>query len=232
MKHKLFYAVVVTLTAMTVIMYIKAFNVLSVYAAANGKIDNELVLIDAGHGGFDPGAVADDGTQEKDINLEIALILYDIFRANGHSVKLVRNCDTAVGADSNGNFNKKNDLKYRLESANRCTTLISIHQNAYSDTSQHGSQVFYGPQNDSSEILAEYIKASLLENADGENKREIKCGTDSIYMLYNTVVPAVLVECGFITNDEELMKLTDSEYQKKLAYAIYAGYCDYLNYGS
>ncbi len=193
----------------------------------------QVIVIDAGHGDFDPGKVASDGTNEKDINLSIALKLYELFRSNGYATVLTRNSDlTLANGDAKSiSERKKTDTHNRTKLADSFSdsVLISIHQNSFSDSSQHGTQAFFGTLNEDSERLAETIVSSVVKNLQPDNKRPLKKGTSSIYILVNTKAPTVLVECGFMTNGEELSKLKDEEYQKKLAYAIYLGYLDYLS---
>ncbi|MEG0833701.1 MAG: N-acetylmuramoyl-L-alanine amidase [Oscillospiraceae bacterium] len=190
-----------------------------------------VVVIDAGHGDFDPGAVASDKTLEKDINLAIALKLRDIFSLNGYDVIMTRDNDiTLADKDAASTVErKKTDTHNRTKLADSFNdaVLISIHQNTFSDTSQHGTQVFYGMLNDSSRVLATCIMESVVDKIQINNKRQIKEGTSSIYILKSTKAPTVLVECGFMTNKKELEKLKNNEYQKQLAFCIYQGYKNY-----
>lgn len=194
----------------------------------------QVIVIDAGHGDFDPGKVASDGTREKDINLSIALKLYDIFTANGYTAVLTRSDDTTLADKSATSVStkKKTDTHNRVKYADSFTdsVLISIHQNSYTESSSHGTQLFYGTKNDESKLLAEAIMGSVVDKIQPENTRPLKEGTSSIYILVNTKAPTVLVECGFMTNSEELKKLKDEEYQRRMAFSIFLGYLDYKAY--
>lgn len=190
-----------------------------------------VIVIDAGHGDFDPGASGRDGTKEKDLNLQIALILADIFRANGHPVVMTRTDDTTLTGKGPSKLEgrKRNDTQNRAFLADSFddAVMISIHQNTYTDSSQHGTQVFYGQKNEKSEMLAEAIRLQVVQNTQPDNERECKLGYNTIYILRTVENPIVMVECGFITNSEELAQLKDNAYQTQLAYSIYLGFCDY-----
>ncbi len=182
------------------------------------------VIVDAGHGGEDGGAVAADDTLEKGINLQIALTLEKILKLYGFDVIMTRTTDIMT-CDANLETirsKKISDIRNRLQiiRENENSVFVSIHQNKFSDPSQKGTQVFYSPKNENSKILANTIQQTVVENLQPQNKRVIKkCGTD-IYLLYHAEVPAVLVECGFISNFDELMLLKSEDYQMKLATLI------------
>ncbi|MEA5051351.1 MAG: N-acetylmuramoyl-L-alanine amidase [Oscillospiraceae bacterium] len=201
-------------------------------AAEKPYYDETVIVLDAGHGDFDPGAVAADGTEEKGINLAVTLQLYDLFRANGFAVVLTRSGDrTMADADAAGTAaRKRTDTHNRAALAESFSdaVLISIHQNSYADTAQHGTQMFYGTLDARSPRLAGALMDSVTARLQPENVRPLKKGTDSIYILTHTHAPTVLVECGFMTNREELALLKDEGYRRKLACAIFLGYLDYL----
>ncbi len=204
------------------------------YASVQARVEaKRVIVIDAGHGDFDPGAVVD-GQDEKELNLAIALALRDYFEAGGYVVVMTRTDDTTLaksGPDTSSSL-KTADTRNRsiLADSIADAVMISIHQNAFSDRSQHGTQVFYGTKSPKSEAIAESIQQAVHSHLQPENQREIKRGTDSIYILVHTQAPTVLVECGFMTNAEELAKLSDPEYQKKIAYCIYLGYLEFESY--
>lgn len=199
---------------------------------ALGATDEPVIIIDAGHGDFDPGAIARDGTEEKALNLAISLELRDIFASNGYAVVMTRTDDKtlAFNGPSEATSAKRSDTqnRARLAGSFQNAVMLSIHQNAFADRTQHGTQVFYGTKDERSELLAETIAASVRSALQPDNKRECKRGTDSIYILTHTEAPIVLVECGFMTNETELASLKDGEYRQRLAYCIYNGYRDYL----
>lgn len=198
------------------------------FAVFSTKKEKKVIVIDVGHGGNDPGKVSADGTQEKDVNLEIAKYLKDYLIAQDYTVYLTR--ETDCGLYDEGASNKKtSDLRNRILffQEKNATLMVSIHQNSYSDTIQHGAQTFYYSTSEPSKLLAETIQSSLLK-LDNTNTRAAK-SSDSYYLLKNSSMPAVIVECGFLSNPEETAKLTDPNYQKKLAYAISLGICEYDN---
>ena len=183
-----------------------------------------VIVIDVGHGGSDPGKVSTDGIEEKNVNLEIARYLQDYLIASDYTVYLTRDTDCGL-YDDNVSNKKRSDLNNRIQFFNEknADLVISIHQNSYPDASQHGAQTFYFKGREDSRILAENIQDSLL-SIDTSNTRKAKAN-DSYYILKNTSVPAVIIECGFLSNPEETARLTDPNYQKDLAYAISVGVC-------
>ncbi|MCL2052650.1 MAG: N-acetylmuramoyl-L-alanine amidase [Lachnospiraceae bacterium] len=187
------------------------------------------VVIDAGHGGHDPGKIAASGAYEKDINLKIAKKLKLFLEAQDVYVVMIR--ETDEGLYSPGADNKKvEDMKNRLvliESAD-ADIAVSIHQNSYHQESIHGAQVFYYANSKAGKKLSEIIQARLIAGVDPENKREAK-GNDSYYLLKKTTIPLAIIECGFLSNAKEAEKLNDEYYQEKLAWAIHLGIMQYLN---
>lgn len=201
--------------------------------SANGhNLLTTLVLIDAGHGGFDGGAVAEDGTLEKDLNLLTAEVLADICRAQGLSVHMLREEDASLDTVPQGTVRerKNSDLNNRLRTVNSYDgcIFVSIHMNKFSDPRVCGAQVFYGRLAAGSKSLAEAVRSSLVELSD-KNNRAIKCGDDSIYLLKNAKCPSIIVECGFLSNPEELHELKDEKHRRQLAFSIYLGITEYLN---
>ena len=189
------------------------------------------IIIDPGHGGFDGGAGAADGTLEKDVNLEISLKLRDILKVSGFDAVMTRTDDTGTEDDSNESISvrKRSDLKNRLKlmSDNGDAIYVSIHLNKFTTSAASGTQVFYTPNFDSARLLGECIQKSVVENLQPENRRVIKRGTDSTYLLKNAKIPAVIVECGFLSNNRDLENLKDPAYQSKLALCIAAGIMEY-----
>lgn len=185
------------------------------------------IVIDPGHGGDDPGKVSADGSLEKDINLEIALMLGEYLKEKGVEVYYTRQTDQGLYSRTSSG-KKAEDLKKRCEIIENIKPdiTISIHQNSYSQSSVKGAQVFYYSQSPKAEALAKSIQQSLKTVADRENRREAKAN-DSYYMLKRTGSPAVIVECGFLSNPDEAEKLKKSSYQRKLVEAIYQGICIY-----
>lgn len=184
-------------------------------------------IIDAGHGGEDPGAVVDQ-TYEKDINLSVALKLRDILDAFGYKTGLTRESDTLMYNQGEENRKKYYDLKNRVEFANSCNdgVFISIHINKFPLESCRGLQTFYSTNNDNSKLLADIIQQES-RYLQTYNSRTTKRGNDTIYLLEHIDIPAVLIECGFLSNPEELSNLTNDEYQTALAFCFYCAIAEY-----
>ena len=190
------------------------------------------VILDAGHGGEDGGAVSADGTSEKAINLSIAQKTNDLLRLFGFETQMTRTDDNDISEEGDTIRERKlSDMKKRLSIFNSSAdnTIISIHQNKFSNTTSHGTQVFYSPNNDNSSALAESIHCSVKAQLQPDNERKCKPSDDGIYLLKNTTQPAVIVECGFLSNREECAKLADESYQKQMSFAIATGFLDYIN---
>ena len=188
-----------------------------------------VVLIDPGHGGFDGGTVAEEGTVEKHLNLAVSLFLRDMLFVCGVPVQMTR--DTDVGLEDDPSVpirsRKVSDMRRRLAMYNEAALVISIHQNHFSVEKYHGTQIFYSARRSESAVLAEEIRGSIVGWIQPDNSRELKEATDGIYLLYHTDTPAVLVECGFLSNPEERSKLKTSAYQQQLAFAVMAGFWKY-----
>ncbi|MBQ8596260.1 MAG: N-acetylmuramoyl-L-alanine amidase [Lachnospiraceae bacterium] len=186
------------------------------------------IVIDAGHGGVDPGKVGVNGELEKDINLKIALLLKQFLQAEGIETVMTRETDEGL-YDENASNKKVQDMKRRLEiiEASNPVLVVSIHQNSYHEEPIKGAQVFYYSTGEESRRLAETIQLRL-KKTDPENKREAK-GNDSYFLLKKTAKPIVIVECGFLSNREEAEKLSSPLYQEKMAWDIYMGIMQYLN---
>ncbi len=185
------------------------------------------VIIDAGHGGEDPGAVAN-GVREKDINLNIAYRLKEMFLMSGYDVVMTREEDKLLSGAGVSVSKKQDDLLTRLaftKDSNNCI-FISIHQNKFGLDKVHGMQNFYGLNDENSKALAELVQREGASIADVGNKRVIKPGKD-IYILEKATCPAILVECGFLSNSEEARRLTDGDYQTRLAFSIYKAVTDF-----
>ncbi len=190
------------------------------------------IIVDAGHGGFDGGAVAGDGTLEKDINLAIAQKLGTILKTSGYDVHMTRTTDTATDYSEQSTIRdrKIKDMKNRLKLINETENciFISVHLNKFTSGSARGAQVFYSPNADESNNLGESIQNSIIKMLQPENTRKIKPGTKDTYLLYYAENPAVIVECGFVSNPAELELLKNEKYQEKIAFSIFCGIADYL----
>lgn len=188
---------------------------------AAGK-EGYLVIIDAGHGGLDAGKVGVNGEEEKEINLNISLKIEKLLKQQKIEVKMTRTEDERL-AES-----QVEDLKARTDFMNKekPDLVISIHQNSYHEESVSGAQVFYYTDSAQSERAAEFIQEALKE-ADPENTKKTK-ENSTYYILKRTEVPAVIVECGFLSNRREAEKLAGEEYQQELAAAVVKGTLRYL----
>ena len=188
-----------------------------------------VVVIDAGHGGADPGKVGINGALEKDINLSIALLVEKYLEAQDIEVVMTRNGDEGLYREDSVN-KKMEDLKNRLALIDtaEASIAVSIHQNSYTAEAVHGAQVFYYETSEEGKKAAEIMQSQLRTGVDMNNKREVKANT-SYYLLKKSSVPTIIVECGFLSNGEEAEKLTQKEYQEKMAWNISLGILQYLN---
>ena len=207
----------------------RAFGVVAFHAEFFQK--KGTVVVDAGHGGEDGGATGVHGELEKDINLAIALELQRLLEQHQFQVVMVRDWDTDLSDQNLPTVaqRKRSDLQRRLrlvEESGGCV-LLSIHQNFFTESQYSGAQVFYSANDPRGEALAEAIRASIVETLQPENTRQNKVG-EGVYLLEQCQVPAVLVECGFLSNPEEAAALADPDYQKRMAQAIYNGLVRYL----
>ena len=191
--------------------------------------DSRLVIIDAGHGGDDPGKIGVDGVQEKDLNLKMALALRDLLEQQDVEVLMTR--EDAGGLYDERTSNKKvQDMRRRCELINRekPACVVSIHQNSYHEENIHGAQVFYYKTSKESGELAKILQKELARVVEPTNHRQAKAN-DTYYLLKKTEAPTVIVECGFLSNWDECAKLQNEEYQAKLVWAIQMGVLKYLN---
>lgn len=200
-------------------------------SAKSGK-KYPTVIIDAGHGGEDAGAIGVNGVYEKDINLEIALMLDRMLRANGIETVLTRSEDILL-YDRNSNYHgqkKIQDLATRRRIAESFddAVFVSIHMNSFPDGRYSGLQVYYSPNDTTSRILAERIQSITGQELMPENERKIKKAGENIYLLQHLSCPAVLVECGFLSNPDECMRLSDDTYKKQMSLSLCISIINYL----
>ena len=186
------------------------------------------VILDAGHGGEDGGAQAN-GLTEKDLNLEMTLLLYEVLQHSGVHVILTRKTDEMLGDGSPGH-KKTEDLRARLDLANAHpeALLLSIHMNKFPDSSCRGVQIYYSGNDRRSERMAEILQNKVVQELQPDNRREIKKATSAIYLLDRVKIPAVLIECGFLSNPLEAALLQDKDYQKELSALILSALSDYI----
>lgn len=190
------------------------------------------VIVDAGHGGEDPGAVSDySGLKEKDVNLNIAMLVKDILEKDNYKVILTRDADQLVYETTTKNIiqKRKEDLTRRKKIMDEAGAdiVVSIHLNKFAQTKYHGAQVFFPPNAPDSQKLANEIQNSIRLNVDNANDRVALVKKDPIIILKNLKTTTVVVECGFLSNADEEKKLANEEYQNKLAAAIKGGIDNY-----
>ena len=225
LKHTVIKAVSMTVFAFLIVAApFLSFLENKIVAASSGRInENNVILLDAGHGGEDGGAIGVGGIIEKDINLSITLKTALFFKFFGYEVEFTRETDkmTCDNGLKTQRERKVSDIKNRLKQIDKssCLCAISIHQNIFGGEAK-GAQVFYGGNNPESKLIAESVQNGIFSLLQPENKRIIKQTTKDIYILYHTEKPAILVECGFISNSSEAALLGDDNYQNKMAFAI------------
>lgn len=199
--------------------------------AATDISESKIVIIDAGHGGEDPGAVGTSGVYEKDLNLQIAFAVGELLEKEGYTVVYTRTDDRLLylpEEDIKG-IRKISDLKNRCKVADNYpnAVFVSIHMNSFGASKYSGLQVYYSQNDDTSYSLASKIQESVKSTLQPNNNRVVKKG-DGIYLLENIENPSVLIECGFLTNEAECQKLSEKEYQKELSFAIVCGIIEYM----
>lgn len=211
-----------------IIISVMAICYVGVVEVAQKKTDEIVVVIDAGHGGYDPGKVGITGVLEKDINLAIACKVRRILEKKGIQVVMTRSTDADLCAEAKSG-KKSADMRKRVEimNASGAAVAVSIHQNSFTDTSSHGSQVFYYEASEAGEQLATFLQKSIKEEITEENHRQAKANKE-YYILKKVNCPVVIVECGFLSNPKEEMLLTEEDYQEKMAQGIVKGILQYL----
>lgn len=225
---------IISFTLFLIYLILVVFTFLNIdnYAKINAPNNNvPTIIIDPGHGGDDGGAFADN-TIEKDLNLSISKKLYKLLISSGFNVKMTRRCDEMINTEGKTLRERKvSDMKKRLSiyNSNINNIVISIHQNKFSIEKYNGTQVFYSKNNKKSKNLADSIKNSVKALMQPNNEREVKPADKDIYLLYNSKAPSVIVECGFISNTEEVIKLKSEKYQSELTFAIFSGLLEYYN---
>ncbi|MGI6019375.1 MAG: N-acetylmuramoyl-L-alanine amidase [Marvinbryantia sp.] len=220
---------------MTVLIFSASFLVgrlgASIMTAGKAQADNvriPTIVLDAGHGGIDGGKIGINGEVEKEINLLIAGRLKNLLEQQGIAVVMTRTDDNGL-YEENATNKKQQDMKRRCELINQTEAelVVSIHQNSYTEPSVCGPQVFYYENSAAAKEIAAILQSSLNTLLEIERPREIKAN-DSYYILRKTERPAVIVECGFLSNPAEAALLSTEEYQQKVAEAICAGILQWM----
>lgn len=193
------------------------------YSKAN-VIDTVCIALDAGHGGVDGGASVGD-VKESDITLAIVLKAKEIFEKNGINVILTRETKDDLCDDE---FVKREDMSKRVKKVHdsNAQLLLSVHLNKFSVERYRGAQVFYSKTNESNRYLADRIQDNLIRFLNNTDRKIVQ--RDNIFLLNKVTIPSCIVECGFMSNQEELKLLQTEEYQYKIAYALLYGVEDYL----
>ena len=210
---------VVTLLALFAVFAAILWQGAAVNASKNLSLEQELVLvIDPGHGGFDPGAVSSDGTAESQVNLKVALQMEEIARLLGVRTDMTRREDVSTESDPSAAVRqrKNSDLQNRVAQINGVSggVLVSLHQNSLPQVpSVHGAQVFYGETVGSLE-LAEAVQAALNQTVN-DRAKGVKAAGGGVYLLKKAEIPAILVECGFLSNGEETALLNTQAHQNR-----------------
>ena len=225
LKYKAVWHTVFVLALLAILLVSRS---LPVSESADTLPHSQAVLIDAGHGGFDGGTTAIDGTLEKDINLAIALDLRDVLRLLGVTVEMTREQDESIHDEGCDTVREKkvSDMVNRLAMYDAAAMTVSIHQNHFSASKYNGAQLFYSPSHPVSMQLTNSIRQQIVSLVQPDNKREPKQVSKDVFLLHKTVKPAVLVECGFLSNPQDNEALKTQIYQQKMALAIAVGILD------
>ena len=191
----------------------------------------QVIIIDAGHGGEDCGAIGKNGVYEKDLNLIIANRVGEILENNGFQVIYTRKEDKLLYKPEENikGIRKISDLKNRakISEENPEALFVSIHMNSFGSERYSGLQVYYSEKNPESKKLAELVQNAVRTSVQPSNNRKTK-GADGIYLLEHIESEAILIECGFLTNEEECKRLCEKEYQNNLSFAIVCGIIEYM----
>jgi N-acetylmuramoyl-L-alanine amidase len=226
-KNIYLYTIIIAFLTSGILLFSFKNKIATVFSTS---ITNKVIIIDAGHGGVDSGAISNDAI-EKELNLQIATKLQAFLEEGGATVVLTRNEDKSL---QNPNRNKKisakkSDLleRKRIMDESNADIFVSIHMNKYINSCYKGSQVFYS-NNANSKILGETIQTSLAETFKDNNNRKSKQLTEGVFLLKKATIPSVIVECGFLSNPDEAKKLKNEIYQRKIAWAINLGIMNYF----
>lgn len=194
--------------------------------------EGPVFVLDAGHGGEDAGALGVDGTREKDLNLAVTQLLGELLTAAGQRVVYTRTEDRLLYTEAQNirGQRKMYDLRNRLALAEETpgAILVSIHMNKFPAPQYSGLQVYYGTGDANSRLLAETIQNGVRADLQPQNKRACRAAGEEIYLLHRATMPAVLIECGFLSNPAECQKLSDKDYQRQLSFSIFCAMIEYI----
>ncbi len=199
------------------------FGILNATQSVFEEKKTSVVIVDAGHGEPDGGAVGVGGTLEKDINLKIAKKLEEVLEGKGIRVIMTRAGDSALFENRDGTIRekKREDMNTRLSIMKKsgADLFVSVHMNSFESSKANGLHVFYAENHTEVKNLAENIQNRIAE-ITGAATHAVKTADKSLFLMKNPPLPAILVECGFISNPEEEKKLNDEDYQSRIAWAI------------
>ena len=226
--YALISAIVIIATALGIILEPLGIRG-ALQSAASDAI--KTVVIDPGHGGEDCGAIGCTGAFEKDLNLEISMIIGEMLREKGFNVVYTRTDDRMLYLPEENikGMRKLSDLKsrVRISDENPGAIFVSIHMNSFGEAKYSGLQVYAKDKSEDSEALAEAIRRAVVSTCEPENKRAVKRG-DKIYVLEKNTNTSVLIECGFLSNEAECERLSQKEFQKELSFSIVCGIINYM----
>ena len=235
-KYKIAYSLICILLIAIILTSVSISVITNIYrdelfiSAADTIPYDKIIVIDAGHGGEDSGAVGTNGVLEKDLNLEYALQIGAMLEEKGYIIVYTRTDDRLLYTEEENikGIRKISDLKNRVKVAERYpkSIFISIHMNSFGDSKYSGLQVYH-TDNEESNLMANTIQQRVKNDLQPQNNRKVKYG-DNMYILNNIQNTAVLIECGFLTNKEECIKLSQKEYQKQLCFSIVCGIIEYI----
>ncbi len=229
MRHKIVSALMAVCLLISMYYLAKTAAQYTMAWKKQSEENKRIVVVDAGHGGDDPGKVGINGALEKEINLSVAGFVKEYLEAQDITVVMTRNSDDGLYHAESKN-KKIEDLKNRLAliEASGASLAVSIHQNSYTSERVKGAQVFYYETSVEGEKAALLMQEQLRQGIEKENKRSAK-KNGSYYLLKKSTVPTIIVECGFLSNGEEAELLSQEEYRKKMAWNIALGVMQYLN---
>ncbi|UOQ44571.1 N-acetylmuramoyl-L-alanine amidase CwlD [Halobacillus salinarum] len=221
------------LTGIIILVWLVSYPIQEAKEAWMGwssPLSGKVIVIDPGHGGPDGGAVGKDGTEEKDITLQISNYLQDYLQEAGALVYLTRYEDKDLSSDEAGSLSrrKSEDIRNRVQyiKEKKADFYLSIHLNAIPSTKWRGAQTFYYPKSEGSQNLAKFIQSEIKTNLENTTREAL--GLTNIYLLKHADVPGALVEAGFLSNVEERGLLKSDDYQRKMAAAVYQGILRYV----
>ena len=195
-------------------------------------VTNKKIVVDAGHGGEDGGAISQNGISEASINLKISMKLQNLLEQSGAEVILTRSDENAIYDLNKKTLREKkvSDIKNRVKIGNNSSAdvFVSIHLNKIDQSKYYGWQTFYKNKSEEGKLLATCIQNNLNASIQKENNR-VPLKIDNVYLIKHVEIPITIVECGFLSKPEEEKQLQKDEYQDRLAWGIYNGIMDYFN---